>query len=140
MTKQEAIELMHKGIHVTHEHFGIEEHITMDHGKIVLTEGYHVSPNEFWKWRTEDDWNDGWSIYKDMTPIVEEHLVEPYILTNPYRDIMMDHLPFIVVNPNKPSSKYARLATNEELGQSKVGRNEPCPCGSKLKYKQCCLK
>ena len=21
----------------------------------------------------------------------------------------------------------------------KVGRNDPCPCGSKLKYKKCCL-
>ena len=24
--------------------------------------------------------------------------------------------------------------------QPKVGRNEPCPCGSGKKYKQCCLK
>jgi SEC-C motif-containing protein len=24
--------------------------------------------------------------------------------------------------------------------QSKVGRNDPCPCGSGKKYKQCCLK
>ncbi|WP_409517546.1 SEC-C metal-binding domain-containing protein [Bradyrhizobium sp. WYCCWR 12699] len=21
----------------------------------------------------------------------------------------------------------------------KIGRNEPCPCGSELKYKMCCL-
>lgn len=25
-------------------------------------------------------------------------------------------------------------------GQSKVGRNEPCPCGSGKKYKKCCIK
>jgi len=24
-------------------------------------------------------------------------------------------------------------------GSSKVGRNEPCPCGSGKKYKKCCL-
>lgn len=24
--------------------------------------------------------------------------------------------------------------------EQKVGRNEPCPCGSGKKYKQCCLK
>lgn len=24
--------------------------------------------------------------------------------------------------------------------QTKVGRNDPCPCGSGLKYKQCCLR
>lgn len=23
---------------------------------------------------------------------------------------------------------------------SKIGRNDPCPCGSNLKYKNCCLK
>ncbi len=23
--------------------------------------------------------------------------------------------------------------------QTKVGRNDPCPCGSKKKYKKCCL-
>ncbi len=25
-------------------------------------------------------------------------------------------------------------------GQRKVGRNEPCPCGSGKKYKKCCLR
>jgi preprotein translocase subunit SecA len=24
--------------------------------------------------------------------------------------------------------------------QEKVGRNEPCPCGSGKKYKQCCMR
>ncbi|MDD3234623.1 MAG: SEC-C metal-binding domain-containing protein [Candidatus Omnitrophica bacterium] len=24
------------------------------------------------------------------------------------------------------------------LGQNKVGRNEPCPCGSGKKFKKCC--
>lgn len=24
--------------------------------------------------------------------------------------------------------------------ESKVGRNEPCPCGNGKKYKKCCLK
>jgi SEC-C motif-containing protein len=27
-----------------------------------------------------------------------------------------------------------------KLAQAKVGRNDPCPCGSGKKYKQCCLK
>jgi uncharacterized protein YecA (UPF0149 family) len=25
-------------------------------------------------------------------------------------------------------------------GKKKVGRNDPCPCGSGQKYKECCLK
>jgi len=35
----------------------------------------------------------------------------------------------ILLNPTKP-----RIAEN------KVGRNEPCPCGSGKKYKKCCGK
>jgi preprotein translocase subunit SecA len=29
---------------------------------------------------------------------------------------------------------------NDEVGVKKVARNEPCPCGSGKKYKQCCGK
>ncbi len=25
------------------------------------------------------------------------------------------------------------------MGRQKIGRNAPCPCGSKKKYKNCCL-
>ncbi len=28
----------------------------------------------------------------------------------------------------------------KEIGLKKIGRNDPCPCGSGLKYKKCCLK
>ncbi len=28
----------------------------------------------------------------------------------------------------------------EQQGRGEVGRNDPCPCGSGLKYKDCCLR
>lgn len=31
---------------------------------------------------------------------------------------------------------YAKLDTPSRV--KKVGRNEPCPCGSQTKYKKCC--
>jgi len=31
-------------------------------------------------------------------------------------------------------------AAEETAKTPKVGRNEPCPCGSGKKYKKCCLK
>lgn len=37
--------------------------------------------------------------------------------------------------PDKP---YQQLSMVEQ-GQGKVGRNDPCPCGSGKKYKKCCL-
>lgn len=26
-----------------------------------------------------------------------------------------------------------------DLGKKKIGRNDPCPCGSGRKYKKCCM-
>jgi uncharacterized protein len=34
----------------------------------------------------------------------------------------------------------ARLASDTDRHPSKVGRNDPCPCGSGRKYKKCCLQ
>jgi len=33
-----------------------------------------------------------------------------------------------------------RERTMPIIKDDKIGRNEPCPCGSNLKYKNCCLK
>jgi Fe-S-cluster containining protein len=37
-------------------------------------------------------------------------------------------------------SVYERLAGKAAVAPKKVGRNEPCPCGSGAKYKRCCGK
>lgn len=57
--------------------------------------------------------------------------------------------------PWEPSKELDRLTENmkpaspvrdvlsqyvKEVSRMKVGRNEPCPCGSGLKYKKCCLQ
>lgn len=34
----------------------------------------------------------------------------------------------------------SRIESFQRLNHRKVGRNEPCPCGSGKKYKKCCLK
>jgi len=39
-----------------------------------------------------------------------------------------------ISNPNTPSS----LTKTSFKHQDKVGRNDPCPCGSEKKYKKCC--
>jgi uncharacterized protein YecA (UPF0149 family) len=33
-----------------------------------------------------------------------------------------------------------RVASKKQLGTARVGRNEPCPCGSGKKHKRCCLE
>ena len=37
------------------------------------------------------------------------------------------------------SAKGQTRVTGSELKKAKVGRNDPCPCGSGLKYKKCGL-
>lgn len=39
--------------------------------------------------------------------------------------------------PRKPMTPLAELSSNTR--KRKIGRNEPCPCGSGKKYKKCCL-
>jgi uncharacterized protein YecA (UPF0149 family) len=38
------------------------------------------------------------------------------------------------------SGIHAPPASTTIVGRPKVGRNDPCPCGSGKKYKKCCLQ
>jgi len=39
----------------------------------------------------------------------------------------------------KPEQNNSHIQTGRDQKQMKTGRNDPCPCGSGLKYKKCCL-
>jgi len=43
-------------------------------------------------------------------------------------------------NPQKPTSASSKRAASYIREEDKVGRNDPCPCGSGKKYKKCCGK
>lgn len=43
------------------------------------------------------------------------------------------------LDPKKIRKSFASyMPKNTPKKSSKIGRNQPCPCGSKLKYKKCC--
>ena len=44
------------------------------------------------------------------------------------------------VNKNEKTNESDTTAKKQPKKVSKIGRNEPCPCGSGRKYKQCCGK
>ena len=50
----------------------------------------------------------------------------------------------IELEPDKPEDiKDLDILLNPlktKIAEKKVGRNEPCPCGSGKKYKKCCAK
>lgn len=64
----------------------------------------------------------------------------PYLYTQPYLSSIDTVLEDIRCYPEdrRPYSKYAREITQAELDAPKINRNEPCPCGSGLKFKKCC--
>jgi SWIM/SEC-C metal-binding protein len=50
----------------------------------------------------------------------------------------------IELEPDKPEDitdlEILLNPQNPKIAEKKVGRNEPCPCGSGKKYKKCCGK
>ena len=49
-----------------------------------------------------------------------------------------DTMDALTRNMGKPSNLKA-LLREAAKARTKVGRNDPCPCGSGKKYKKCCL-
>ena len=43
-------------------------------------------------------------------------------------------------NSSEEIARQEEMARQPYVAQHKVGRNDPCPCGSGRKYKQCCGK
>jgi uncharacterized protein YecA (UPF0149 family) len=50
--------------------------------------------------------------------------------------MMMSYEPYGLLSNHIPSRGRAGTYIRES---EKIGRNEPCPCGSKKKYKKCCI-
>jgi hypothetical protein len=50
------------------------------------------------------------------------------------------YLPRLAGRPPGPDADIARPPTHALPRHEKVGRNDPCPCGSGKKYKKCCLQ
>lgn len=64
MTKQEAIDQMHNGVKITHIYFDKNEWMAIENDEIVLEDGVKCSFEEYWKYRTQDFWDDGYSVFE----------------------------------------------------------------------------
>lgn len=63
MTKQEAIEEMKKGVKITHHYFSSYEWMTIEGNRIRTEDDCLHNMNEFWSYRTDSSWNDGYSLF-----------------------------------------------------------------------------
>ena len=76
---------------------------------------------------------EGFAMFDEMIASIREDTVR-MILTfriNPQRQAPQRER---VMRPDAPNSG----ATVRKTADQKVGRNDPCPCGSGKKYKKCC--
>jgi hypothetical protein len=64
MTKAEAMAAMREGKKVTHRWFSDNEWMSMQDGKVLTEEGYKHDQREFWRYRTDESWNDGYSLWE----------------------------------------------------------------------------
>lgn len=64
------------------------------------------------------------------TASVQEKIIDKPLLLHRYEEIK---------EVGKRSLHSARVKTINNTHITKIGRNEPCPCGSGKKYKKCCM-
>ena len=62
MTKGEAIHAMYIGKKVRHKYFGPDEWMTIEKDLLVTEDGFKRLPFEFWRYRTDSVWDDGYEI------------------------------------------------------------------------------
>ena len=75
----------------------------------------------------------GFSMFEDMIMSIEEDVTR-YILRAQIRDNMRRQQ---VAKPTRATSGKEEQKKKTPIRKRKVGRNEPCPCGSGKKYKHC---
>lgn len=99
-----------------------------------------------------DQWElDAREIRKLLAPIMAfqgEHVLQTH---DSYNDeevrVLQEAIPVSVrrihsywLSKRTPSGRQVPPAQTTIVGTPKVGRNDPCPCGSGKKYKKCCLQ
>jgi flagellar basal body rod protein FlgG len=152
MNKQEMLKYLQSGeYYVKHSSFSDDEFIYMEDGQIVDEEGYKLGDiyGEFFQIRSGEAWEDGWYIKRINNPIGAGSLILNNIVNDDvfhYHENEVLYDTFLKPNSRK-SSSLKGTAKSFKGGiakpvepRSTVNRNDPCPCGSNMKYKRCCGK
>ena len=60
------------------------------------------------------------------------------LLTVSYSAMQADQVQTLIVQLKDGSQTAFFLKDKPQVKRAKIGRNDPCPCGSGKKYKNCC--
>lgn len=78
----------------------------------------------------------GFDMFNDMTAAIRQDTVKAMLHIRVEQKVEREEVAK-VTGTNKDDSSVKEPVKRKS---AKIGRNEPCPCGSGLKYKQCCGK
>jgi hypothetical protein len=149
MNKAEALHYMNYGRKVRHEYFDYKEWMTInpENGNILLEDGCQCSVEEFFSHRTDKSWDEGYELVNSDEVIDSDDVSDDFL--NPKKPSFLDYAqaiyPYHMLENHMAEmkdyglSKKQREATIVPVRSTpKIGRNEPCPCGSGKKNKLCC--
>ena len=106
------------------------EHInTMDHLKEGIGLRSYAQNNPLVEYT-----NEGFQLFDEMLDTINREITK-YLLK---AEIKQNLERKEVVKPTGTNDSKDKVKTTRKV--EKIGRNEPCPCGSGKKYKQCCGK
>ena len=81
--------------------------------------------------------NEGYKMFQRLLSAIESTMAQTIFRIKAVREVPT---PVHPATPDVASSKIKKKAgLPTEARRAKVGRNNPCPCGSGKKYKKCCL-
>lgn len=78
---------------------------------------------------------EGFDMFQEMIRNIQEETVK--VLFHLQKDAVVQRKAVVKVNP-VPGSDGSVSGSGTVVNKEKVGRNDPCPCGSGKKYKKCC--
>jgi len=88
---------------------------------------------------------EGFEMFEEMVQRIQEDVVQRLFTIEKAREDVLEELEDqrrpqrMVLSRGEDGGESGRVATVKRQGD-KVGRNDPCPCGSGKKYKRCCGK
>ena len=88
---------------------------------------------------------EGFEMFEEMVHQIQEDVVQKLFTIEVAREGVVEEMEVqrrpqrMVLSHGGEGGAEARVAPVKRQG-SKVGRNDPCPCGSGKKYKRCCGK
>ncbi len=102
--------------------------------------------------------NEGHRMFQELLNNIEDNIVQtifktrPTISASPFQGVSLNPVRQQTIDNKKQTTYNLQQITNNRQQitdnkqqitsnrQQKIGRNEPCPCGSNKKYKRCCGK